>query len=286
MSIMANWRHTVSDMRASGLKNSLSDAAAWHIIINNKNKKGDEYMQYTTMLPLPADMGGVTVYFNASAIRCDDGLVLVDVGFPGYLPTLEKTMADAGLKLSDVRKIIVTHCDGDHVGALRSIVDKYPAIEVLSSATQAAYLTGKQKHPRIEAAERRIAAGVSEEERKVLTADIENLKALETVQMVTAVKDGEVLDGGIVIIEVPGHMPGHVCVYVKADKALLTGDALTADNGKLCPPSEMFTLDMPTAIKSLEKLLNYDIENIICYHGGLVTGDIRASLKQIIGGGK
>jgi len=243
-------------------------------------------MQFTTMLPLPADMGGFTVYFNAAAIRYDGGLVLVDVGFPGYLPTLEKTMADAGLELSDVKKIIVTHCDGDHVGALRSIVDKYPDIEVLSSATQAAYLTGKQKHPRIEAAEKRLAAGVSDEERKALAADIENLKALETVEKVTAVKDGQVLDGGIEIIEVTGHLPGHVCVYVKADKALVTGDALTADNGKLCPPSDMFTLDMPTALKSLEKLLDYDIENVVCYHGGLVTGDIHGSLKQIISGGK
>jgi glyoxylase-like metal-dependent hydrolase (beta-lactamase superfamily II) len=243
-------------------------------------------MQFTTMLPLPADLGGFKSYFNAVAIRYDGGLVLVDVGFSGFLPILEKTMADTGMKLSDVRKIIVTHCDDDHVGALKSVVDKYTDIEVLSSETQAAYLTGKERHPRIEAAEKRLTAGVSDQEKKALTDAIVGLKALEIVEKVTAVKDGQVLDGGIEVIEVPGHLPGHVCVYIKADKALVTGDALTADNGKLCPPNDMFTLDMPTALKSLEKLLVYDIENVVCYHGGLVTGDIRGSLKQIISGGK
>jgi glyoxylase-like metal-dependent hydrolase (beta-lactamase superfamily II) len=239
-------------------------------------------MKYTTMLPLPADLGGFKAFFNAAAVRYDGGLVLVDVGFPGFLPILEETMASAGLKLADVKKIVVTHCDGDHAGGLKAVVDRYPGIEVLSSAQQAAYLTGKEKQPRIQAAEKRYAACVTEEEKKAAADDIDRLKGQETVGQVTAVKDRQILDGGIEIIEVAGHMPGHVCVYVKADKALITGDALTSDNGKLCPPSEMFTLDMPAAIKSLEKLLAYDIENVLCYHGGLVTGDIRGSLKEII----
>jgi glyoxylase-like metal-dependent hydrolase (beta-lactamase superfamily II) len=239
-------------------------------------------MKYTTVLPLPADLGGFKVFFNAAAVRYDGGLVLVDVGFPGFLQILEETMASAGLKLADVKKIVITHCDGDHAGGLKAVVDRYPGIEILSSAQQAAYLTGKEENPRIRAAEKRYAACVTEEEKKAVADDIDRLKGQETVGKVTAAKDGQSLDGGIEIIEVAGHMPGHVCVYVKADKVLISGDALTSDNGRLCPPSEMFTLDMPAAISSLEKLLDYDIEQILCYHGGLVTGNIRQRLKEVI----
>ena len=78
-------------------------------------------------------------------------------------------------------------------------------------------------------------------------------------------------------------MPGHICVYVPKDKALITGDALIAYGGKLMPPDKKFTLDMKTAIQSLQKLLNYDIENVICFHGGLVSGNIREALEEIIG---
>jgi Mn-dependent DtxR family transcriptional regulator len=41
---------------------------------------------------------------------------------------------------------------------------------------------------------------------------------------------------------------------------------------------------MPTALKSLEKLLDYDIVTVICYHGGLVTEKTKESLQSIVRG--
>lgn len=244
-------------------------------------------MKYTTMLPLEAQFGDFKTYFNAAAIWCDDGLVLVDVGLPGYLQAIEETMANAGLCLGDVKKIIITHHDGDHIGSLKAVLDKYPGIEVMSTAEQAAYITGKEKPLRLQLAEKKYAACTSEEEKLAMEEDMKRLSGLETIDKVTIVKDGQLLsECGIEMVEVSGHMPGHLCVYVTADKALITGDALTARDGKLCPPDAGFTLDMPTAMKSIEKLLNYDIENVVCYHGGLVEGDIRQSLQEIIDNGK
>lgn len=244
-------------------------------------------MKQTVMLPLEAQFGDFKSYFNAAAIRFDGGVVLVDVGFPGFMQKLEDAMASEGLKLADVKKIIVTHHDGDHIGGLKEIVDKFPGIEVMSTAEQAAFITGKEKPLRLQLAEKRYAECTSEEEKKALEDDMKRLSSLQTIDKVTIVKDKQVLpECGVEIVEVVGHMPGHLCVYIPADKCLITGDALTARDGMLCPPDKNFTLDMPTAIRSLEKLLDYDIENVICYHGGLVTGDIRASLKEIIHNGR
>lgn len=244
-------------------------------------------MRYTTILPLEFNFGDFKAYLNIAAVRYDGGLVLIDAGFPGFLQKLEVTMDREGLKLSDVKKIIITHHDGDHIGCLKELVDMYPDIEVLSTAEQAPYITGKEKPLRLQLAEKRYTACTSEEEKRELEEEMRRLSAIQTIETVTVVKDGQVLQScGIELVEVSGHMPGHLCVYIPADKCLITGDALTSRDGVLCPPDPNFTLDMPTAIKSLEKLLDYDIENVVCYHGGLVTGDIRSSLQEIIKNGK
>ncbi len=240
-------------------------------------------MKNTVMLPLEAQFGDFKAYFNVAAVRYDGGVVLVDVGFPGFMGKLEEAMAKEAMKLSDVNKTIVTHHDGDHIGGLKALLDKYPGIEVMSTAEQAPFITGKEKPLRLQLAEKRYAVCVDQEEKKALEEDMKRLESLETIDEVTVVKHRQVLpECGVEILEISGHMPGHLCVYVPADKCLITGDALTARDGALCPPDPNFTLDMKTAIESLEKLLDYDIENVICYHGGFITGDIKARLQEII----
>lgn len=241
-------------------------------------------MKQTVMLPLEAQFGANKAYFNAAAVRYDGGVVLVDAGFPGYLQKLEAAMAKEGMSLGDVKKIIITHHDGDHIGSLKALIDTYPGIEVICSAEQAPFITGKEKPLRLQLAEKKYDACTSEEEKKELLEEIKRLSDLETIGKVTVVKDKQVLpECGVELLDISGHMPGHLCAYVSADKCLITGDALTARDGVLCPPDPNFTLDMKTAMKSLEKLLDYDIDNVVCYHGGLVTGDIKSSLMNIIG---
>ncbi|MNW11995.1 hypothetical protein D3C71_2095670 [compost metagenome] len=47
------------------------------------------------------------------------------------------------------------------------------------------------------------------------------------------------------------------------------------------PPNAQFTPDMPLALESVAKLLDYDIETIITFHGGVVTENIKERLAQI-----
>lgn len=114
---------------------------------------------------------------------------------------------------------------------------------------------------------------------------MDRLRGLQTVERVTVMPDGGALpDFGVQLIEVSGHMPGHLCVWIEREKTLVAGDALISRDGQLLPPDGRFTLDMPTALKSLEKLLDYDIVTVICYHGGLVTEKTKESLQSIVRG--
>ena len=50
--------------------------------------------------------------------------------------------------------------------------------------------------------------------------------------------DGQVLPfcGGISVIFTPGHTPDHISLYHHSSKTLITGDALTSDEGELQNP--------------------------------------------------
>lgn len=87
--------------------------------------------------------------------------------------------------------------------------------------------------------------------------------------------------GGIEIIETPGHMPGHISIYIKESRTLIAGDALVIEDNKLTIANPQYTLDMGEAKKSINKLLNYDIDKIICYHGGVYQTDIKDALENI-----
>lgn len=77
-------------------------------------------------------------------------------------------------------------------------------------------------------------------------------------------------------------MPGHISLYVEMEKVLIAGDALVIENEKLCMAMPQFVLNMQDAQESIRNLQNYDIEKIICYHGGLYTSNIKESLKKIV----
>lgn len=97
------------------------------------------------------------------------------------------------------------------------------------------------------------------------------------------VSDGEELYdlGGIVVINTPGHTPGHISLYHKPSKTLIAGDAMVVVRGQLHRPTPEHTLDMDTALNSLRMLTKYDIDAVICYHGGLFKGNVNNRIKEL-----
>lgn len=97
------------------------------------------------------------------------------------------------------------------------------------------------------------------------------------------VGDGEELPFcGITAVSTPGHKPEHICYYIKPMKAMVTGDALNIANGRLTGANPAYTLDMKLAEESIKKLLGYDIDTIISYHGGVYDKDAKGGLIQLV----
>jgi glyoxylase-like metal-dependent hydrolase (beta-lactamase superfamily II) len=232
-----------------------------------------------------AVMGGIDV-IHPALIWDEDTAILVDTGYPGLLSKFREAIEKAGVPWNKLNKIIVTHQDLDHIGSLPSILSDSPqAIEVLANEVEKPYIQGEKKLLKItpETIAKAMASlpdQVPAEWRKAFKAVLENPPKSEVNKTVV---DGENLPfcGGITIINTPGHTPGHISLYHKRSKTLIAADAMIVVDGQLLRPDPEHTHDMDLAIQSLKKLTQYDIETVICYHGGLYKDRVNQRILEL-----
>ncbi len=235
------------------------------------------------ILPITFHLDKTEIIIYPTLLEDDNELIMIDCGYPDSVPKLENAMHKIGLSLNQLTKIIITHHDHDHMGALREIKEQYPAIEILCSKEEAPYITGQQKSLRLQQAEA-IQDSLPESEKEYGKQFQNFIASVQTVDEVTVIKTGDILPfcGGIEVVDTKGHMPGHISLYAIKEKILIAGDALVVEGNKLCMAMPQFVLNMQDAQDSIRHLQNYDIEKIICYHGGLYKSDVKGSLKEII----
>ena len=226
---------------------------------------------------------GNNSFVHPVILQGDKENILIDCGTSGSLPLLEKEAQKNNFELSKLTKIIITHHDHDHMGTLYEIKEKYPHIQIVSSLLEKAYIEGVKKSLRLEQAEK-IYPTLSDDEKLNAEYFHNMLKSIRHVPIDITIDGDHELDGcgGTKIISTPGHMPGHISIYSKKFKTLITGDAMVAENENLFLANPQYTLDMKEAIKSIRKFLEYDVQQIICYHGGIITGDIISILKNLL----
>jgi glyoxylase-like metal-dependent hydrolase (beta-lactamase superfamily II) len=225
------------------------------------------------VLPIPRSPQEPESFLNLTLIMDEqNGNTLVDAGLPNQTEAISAALVEAGIGVGDLRRIIFTHQDLDHVGSGAALVRQSDA-RVLAHPADAPYIEGSQRplKPSPEMLEQR------PQMREVL-------ERLEPVGIDEYVEDGTRLDlaGGTRVISTPGHTPGHISLYVERSKVLIAGDALTAEKGSLNGPNPSMTLEMRTAIQSVRRLADLEIDTIVCYHGGVVSEDANGQLRRVI----
>jgi glyoxylase-like metal-dependent hydrolase (beta-lactamase superfamily II) len=202
---------------------------------------------------------GNTFVIHAALLWDEHDVILVDTGNPGYLEIIRKALEQEAIPFEQLTKVIITHQDMDHIGSLPELVSASEGrIEVFAHELTKPYILGEVPI---------IKRGVVVPPSKV---DV-------------TLQDGDIIPycGDIEVIFTPGHTPDHISLYHKPSKTLISGDALTSQNGVLMPPNKAYTPDMEQALQSIAKLLNYDIESVITYHGGVCTERIKQRLTEI-----
>jgi glyoxylase-like metal-dependent hydrolase (beta-lactamase superfamily II) len=225
------------------------------------------------VLPIPRSPQEPESFLNLTLIVDEqNGNTLVDAGLPDQAEAIGAALLEAGTGVRDLRRIIFTHQDLDHVGSGAALVRQSGA-RVLAHAADAPYIEGELRPLKVtpEMLERR------PQMREVL-------QRLEPVGVDELREDGGRLDlaGGLRVIFTPGHTPGHLGLYLERSKVLIGGDALRAERGSLNDPNPYMTLEMGTALQSLRTLADLDIDTIICYYGGVVSENANGQLRRVI----
>src|SRR6476620_9418841 len=155
------------------------------------------------VLALPIQRDGQTHFFNASLILDASGPTLVDTGLPGQHDAIAAALAEADLRVQDLKRIILTHQDIDHVGSLHDLVQSSGA-RVLAHAVETPYIDGSEP-PRFARPE----VLAQHPELRTVAEQFKPTSVDEQLQ------DGirRDLAGGVLVISTPGHTPGHMCLY-------------------------------------------------------------------------
>jgi glyoxylase-like metal-dependent hydrolase (beta-lactamase superfamily II) len=215
-------------------------------------------------------------------LRDEKDQILIDAGTPGIIDVIERAFAGAGLKIEDLTGIIITHQDQDHIGSLAAIKRKAPKAKVYASAIQAPGISGKEKPMRLQWEEEKYES-LPKAVREQTPPPASLWPKVEYADIDVILHPGDRFPwcGGTEIIFTEGHMPGHISLYLGKTKTFIAGDALAISGGRLIPPGK-FTRDIEAAKRNLQDIAkNYEIEEIICYHGGFWRGDGSEALGNL-----
>jgi len=237
------------------------------------------------MLEIHGSMFGTPGVFHPTLIWDDSEVVLIDTGLPGQRELIREAVEKAGVSFDRISKIIITHQDTDHIGSLATIVKAATrVVEVFSHEVEKPYIQGDLKPIKMtpeRMAQLEVRLSKMSEEKRI---EIKSMFINTSAKVNKTVEDTQELPfcGGIQVIYTPGHTPGHISLYLKKYKTLVTGDAMNVVEGKLCGPNPQFTYNMEDALNSLKKLSKYNIKTVICYHGGIFSDKVNQRIIELL----
>lgn len=208
-----------------------------------------------------------------------EGLTLVDAGLPGMYSDLRRELDAIGRGIDDIRGVVLTHGDSDHVGFAERLRRDH-GIPVLVHSADAARARGGDK-PRTPLGPMRLGPLLS-----FAAYGIRKGMRPQWLTDVVEITDGETLDlpGAPRVISMPGHSPGSVAFFSPAARAVFVGDALTTRHvltGRIGPGPAPFTDEPEQALTSLDRMADLDAEWILPGHGPAFHGTPSAAVAAV-----
>ncbi|GAA3342022.1 MBL fold metallo-hydrolase [Curtobacterium pusillum] len=191
----------------------------------------------------------------------EDGVALIDAGYPADTDLVLDTVRYAGHDLDDLRRVYVTHGHVDHVGGIPGILSRHPHVEVLAHADELAGVRGpeRQQVTPAEIGGRLASPRVLRWLARAIRADALRPTAVPTARAFT----GEDFAGrAISPLPAAGHTVGSTAYLLPAADAIVTGDAVVSRHdtqpASWGPRPRMitpfFTADQDAALESARAL--------------------------------
>ena len=191
----------------------------------------------TIIIPTPFYVGPVNVYL----VR-EDPLTLIDTGpeMDGAVEALEAGLKKLGHRISDIKRIVVSHAHVDHFGLARRVVEESNA-EVFIHTWDAAAVTTDGEY----IAQKRLltAAGVPLDAIERMQSGYGEIsRYARRLERVNKLEDGDEIafdHESLVVVHTPGHTPGSICLLRKSNRLIFSADTVL----KNITPNPMLNAD-------------------------------------------
>ena len=208
-------------------------------------------------------------------IQSAAGVALVDPGPTTCLETLELGLQQQGVRMPDVRQILLTHIHLDHAGATGTIVRAHPQITVYVHERGATHMADPQKL--IESATRLYGDKMDRLWGEFAAVPRENLVALRGGEQIEA--GGRRFD----VAYTPGHASHHVSYFDASGGLAFVGDTagVCIDGGYVLPPTPPPDIDLELWRASVARIEAWSPDTVFLTHFGPLT-NVRPHLQTLM----
>lgn len=212
---------------------------------------------------------------NIYVLNTEDGLAILDTGFPGRAKKILDAIRSIGKAPTDVRHIILTHCHPDHIGSAAALKRETGAMvwaHPLDAPRMEAGLTMREPMCPSPGLRNRILA-------RLLSGRVTTVEPIEVDRLI---EDGESpsFAPDLTAIHIPGHCVGQLAFHwSRYGGVLFPADACVNRRGLTLPVA---TEDPQQALASLAKLATFDFDKVCVMHGQPIMSGGGAQFRQTV----
>lgn len=198
---------------------------------------------------------------NTYVIANADGLTLIDAGLPRSHARILSYIGELGRTARDIRRILITHADWDHIGGLAALHKASGARTYASRIEAEALAAGRPSRPL------RMPPSTSVGRRLLRL-----LFRPRPFQVDEILVEAQVLPllGGLRVIDSAGHSPGHISFFASSSGILFCGDSMVTDEHGIHGSRPIFTWDAAMAQQAVEKQAALGARIVCSGHGPVI----------------